>query len=73
MTSAGTALPTSTVLKRANVLLLNLGEYRTHYERVVRLCVLGSELYPETFTKAFCEKTKAKVNIMKDAYEVIEA
>ena len=72
-TSAGTAPASATMLRRANLLLLDLEDYQEDFGSIAYLCNFGSELYPDIFTKAFCAQTKMKFTLMSGAYAMLAA
>ena len=61
----------STLLRRATMLLVGPESYEEHYAAVVRTCVLGAQVFPDTFTPTAVRVIKAKVNLMMRAYETI--
>ena len=71
LSSRETAPRTSTLLRRADTLLVDASSYAEHFEKISQLCLLGSRLYADTFTREVCGKIKTKVNLLKEAYETI--
>ena len=72
MGSGDTAAPKSSgLLKRAGTLLVDLESYESHFNRISRLCEIGSQMYPDTFTPEVVRVAKAKVNLMMSVYETI--
>ena len=59
------------MLRRLNVLLVDLDSYEEHFDRVARLCEIGQKAYPETFTAEAVRVAKAKVNLMRNAFYTI--
>ena len=61
----------SSLLRRAATLLVDLESYESHYDRISRLCTIGSQMYPDTFTPEVVRVAKVKVNLLRSAYETI--
>ena len=61
----------STMLRRAGALLMDLDEYDEHFARVSRTCAIGSQVFPDTFTPEVARVAKAKVNLLKTAFDTI--
>ena len=61
----------SSLLRRAMVLLPDMESYGTHLDAVKRACILGKQVFPDTFTEAMVKKLKARVCLLMAAYETI--
>ena len=61
----------SSLLRRAMVLLPDMESYEAHLDAVKRACILGMQVFPDTFTEAVVKKLKARVCLLMAAYETI--